>query len=150
MVDSPLCKSCRFSGASVEETVVSHSCSLSRKPLIFRTCSWTMSLTCPLVNDRVLLSAHRLFTWTFQLCNTDDRCSSGHGLDARCFQRQVLGPWAQKTADSLQLQFIDKVWTSLRFCSDVSCSGRCHRFSSSPDMVDIPICTETVVRGCDA
>ena len=29
-----------------------------------------------IVNDRVLHSAHRLFTWTFQLCNTDDRCSS--------------------------------------------------------------------------
>ena len=55
-----------------------------------------------------------------------------------------------ETADSPHLQFIDKVWTSLRFCSDVSCSGRCHRFSSSPDMVDIPICTETVVRCCDA
>ena len=55
-----------------------------------------------------------------------------------------------KTADSPHLQFIDMVWTSLRLCSDVSCSGRCHRFSSSPDMVDIPVCTETVVRGCDA
>ena len=37
---------------------------------------------------------------------------------------------------SLLLQFIDKVWTSLRLCSDVSRSGRCHRFSSSPDLVD--------------
>ena len=67
----------------------------------------------------------------------------------------VRGAWSlvQKTADSPKLQFIDKVWTSLRLCSDVSRSGRCHRFSSSPDTVDIPVCTETGcswVRGCDA
>ena len=29
-------------------------------------------------------------------------------------------------------------------------SGRCHRFSSSPDLVDIPVCTETgFAVGCD-
>ena len=107
MVAVPGLQVVQILGASVEETVVSHSCSLS---YVFP--------------DKVVDMP--------SLCN------------ARCL---VFGA---VTADFAHLQFINKVWTSLRFCSDVSCIGSCHRFSSSPDMVDIPICVETVVRGCDA
>ena len=105
---SLVCGSRRFSGASVEETLVLPQLQLLRIPSRFRTCSWTRSLTC--------------------LC-----CAT-------------TGAWfpGAENCFSPQLQFIDNVWTSVRLCSDVSRSGRCHRFSSSPDMVDIPICTETV------
>ena len=54
-------------------------------------------------------------------------------------QQQVLGLWLQKTAD--------KVWTSLRLCSDVSRSGRCHRFSSSPVLVDTQFAQRLVTVG---
>ena len=40
VVAVPVGRSCRFSGAGVEETVVSHRCSL------FAQCFWTRSLTC--------------------------------------------------------------------------------------------------------
>ena len=50
----------------------------SRAPTIAVVELWTKSLTCPsLCNDRVFYSGgasdtvHRLFMWTFQLCNTD-------------------------------------------------------------------------------
>ena len=54
-------------------------------------------------------------------------------------QQQVLGLWLLKTADSLQLQFIDKVWTSLRFCSDVVSQWAVPQIQLSPDLVDIPV-----------
>ena len=51
---SPLCGSCRFSGESVEETVVSHSCSLSSDiPHVFLDKVVDMPV---IVNDRVLHS----------------------------------------------------------------------------------------------
>ena len=53
----------------------------------------------------------------------------------------------QKTADSPQLQFICKVWMSLRLCIHVSRSGRCHRFSSSPDLVDTQFAQRLVTVG---
>ena len=50
----------------------------SRAPTIAVVELWTRSLTCPLLcNERVFHSGgasdtvHRLFMWTFQLCNTD-------------------------------------------------------------------------------
>ena len=48
---------------------------------------------------------------------------------------------------SLLLQFIYNVWMSLRLCSYVSRSGRCHRYSSSPDLVDTQFAQRQVAVG---
>ena len=71
----------------------------------------------------------------------------GQGVAMPVVLRQVLGSMVHKTADSPQLQFIDKVWTSLRLCSDVSRSGRCHRFSSSPNQADTQFAQRQVPVG---
>ena len=80
------------------------------------------------------------------------------------FQRQVPGLFQPvlKTVEVPQLQYFQggrcpcccssstRCGRPLRFAATLSRSGRCHRFSSSPNLVDIPVCTETgFAVGCD-
>ena len=64
---------------------------------------------------------------------------------------QIL--WCKCGGDSRipQLQLVRTCsWTRSLTCLRCATAGAWSSVRSSPDMVDIPICTETVVRGCDA
>ena len=75
-------------------------------------------------------------------------CSWTRSLTCLCLA--TTGAWSPgaENCGSPQLQFIDMVWTSLRLCSDVSRSGRCHRYSSSPVLVDTKFAQRQDVARC--
>ena len=61
-----------------------------------------------------------------------------------CTTTGACGWTEQRTVEVPQLQRSDKGTMSLLCRSSSGSRGRCHRFSSSPEFVDLPVCNESL------
>ena len=65
-------------------------------------------------------------------------------------KRQGYGSDSAENCGFRRCSALTRFGRPCEYAATQSRSGRCHRYSSSPDLVDIPVCTETgFAVGCD-